>query len=182
MLLQSATLVGGDVVDVRIRGQVIDAVAPHLAADIDVDETVIDLSGHLLLPAMAEPHAHLDKAFLSERIANPTGDLMGAIMAMRSSRHLITLDDTVERAERAVRLMVANGATTIRTHADTTHESGLTSVLALAEVRRRVADICDVQIVSLISWPLVGPQGATSRSLLRDALEAGADLVGGAPH
>ena len=36
-------------------------------------------NGWLVLPAFAEPHAHLDKAFLAERIENPTGDLMGAI-------------------------------------------------------------------------------------------------------
>jgi cytosine deaminase len=35
----------------------------------------IDLKGYLLLPAPAEPHAHLDKAFLAERIPNPSGDL-----------------------------------------------------------------------------------------------------------
>jgi len=136
----------------------------------------------LLLPAFVEPHAHLDKAFLSERFANDAGDLMGAIVAMQQNRHLITYADTVERAERAVRLMVRNGASAIRTHADTTTENGLMSVEALAEVRRRTADICDIQIVSLVSWPVTGAAGADSRTLLREALERGADLVGGCPH
>ena len=43
-------------------------------------------TGYLLLPAFAEPHAHLDKAFLAERVPNPTGDLMGAILAMERAR------------------------------------------------------------------------------------------------
>ncbi len=180
MLLRSATLADGRVVDVRVCVDTIDAVEAHLTPQ--PGEHTIELDGHLLLSAFAEPHAHLDKAFLSERILNPTGDLMGAIRAMEVNRHLITVDDTVERAERAVRRMVANGATAIRTHADTTIDNGLMSVEALAEVRRRTADICDLQIVSLVSWPVTGTAGANSRALLRDALQAGADLVGGCPH
>jgi len=180
VLLRSATVADGRNVDIRICLDTIDEVAASLTAQSD--EHVIDLSGHLLLPAFVEPHAHLDKAFLSERFANDAGDLMGAIVAMQQNRHLITYADTVERAERAVRLMVRNGASAIRTHADTTTENGLMSVEALAEVRRRTADICDIQIVSLVSWPVTGAAGADSRTLLREALERGADLVGGCPH
>ena len=180
MLLRSATLADGRNVDIRVCLDTIDEVAASLTAQ--PDEHVIDLSGHLLLPAFVEPHAHLDKAFLSERFTNEAGDLMGAIVAMQQNRHLITYADTVDRAERAVRLMVRNGASAIRTHADTTTENGLMSVEALAEVRRRTADICGIQIVSLVSWPVTGAAGAESRALLREALQMGADLVGGCPH
>ncbi len=180
MLLRSATVADGHVVDIRVCLDTIDAVATTLAAQ--PGEQVINLAGHLVVGAFGEPHAHLDKAFLSERIANPTGDLMGAIMAMHHNRHLVTFEDTVERAERAVRLMVGNGATAIRSHADTTLENGLMSVEALAEVRRRTSTICDLQVAALVSWPITGPQGANSRALLREALQAGADLVGGCPH
>ncbi len=202
MLLRAATLADGRVVDVHIVDGLIASVddagasfvspqTPDSGVCGDTDggsktsgapTPAIDLSGHLLLPAFAEPHAHLDKAFLSERIPNPTGDLMGAIIAMSASRHLVTFGDTVERAERAVRLMVSNGATLIRSHADTTLENGLLSVQALAEVRRRVADICDIQIVALVTWPVTGAAGAETRALLADALDAGADIVGGCPH
>jgi cytosine deaminase len=180
VLLRSATLADGRIVDIRICLDTIDEVAASLTAQ--PDEHVLDLAGYLLLPAFVEPHAHLDKAFLSERFTNDAGDLMGAIIAMQQNRHLITYEDTVDRAERAVRLMVRNGASAIRTHADTTTENGLMSVEALAEVRRRTADICEIQIVSLVSWPVTGAAGADSRALLREALQVGADLVGGCPH
>ena len=182
MLLTGATLTDGREVDVRIRAELIESVEKAGALAPEPDEQTVDLRDHLLIPALAEPHAHLDKAFLSERIANPTGDLMGAILAMQANRHLITVEDTITRAERAVRLMVSNGATIIRTHADTTLENGLSSVEALVEVRRRTMDICELQIVALVSWPITGRPGAACRSLLRDALQAGADLVGGCPH
>ena len=79
-------------------------------------------------------------------------------------------------------LLVANGCTAIRTHADTTQDNGLRSVEALVEVRERVADICDVQVVALTGWPVTGRAGAANLSLLRDAVAAGIDLVGGCPH
>lgn len=145
-------------------------------------ESTEDLGGWVLLSAAVEPHAHLDKAFLSERIENPTGDLMGAIAAMGENRHLLAVDETVERAERAARLMARNGFTAVRSHADTTVEHGLRSIEALVEVRRRVADVIDVEIVALIGWPLVGAQAADQRALARDAAQAGVDLIGGVPH
>ena len=163
---------------------IVDGVIAEIAESLDDSDAdiTIDLTGHLLLPAAVEPHAHLDKAFLAERVENRTGDLMGAIDAMISLSGRITFDDIVERAERAARLMAANGYTTVRTHADTVDHNGLRNVEALVDVRRRVADVIDVEIVALTGTPVVGPAGATHRALLRDALAAGADLVGGCPH
>jgi cytosine deaminase len=165
--------------DVRIVDGRIAEVGPGLAPG---DADVIDLAGWILLPAAVEPHAHLDKAFLAERIENPTGDLMGAITAMRANRHLLDVDETIERAERAARIMAANGFRAVRSHADTTTEHGLRSIQALTEVRSRVADVIELEIVALCGWPVIGPEAADQRALLRDALDAGADLVGGCPH
>ena len=138
--------------------------------------------GYLTLPAFAEPHAHLDKAFLAETIDNPTGDLMGAIVAMEANRRRITLHDTIERAERAARLMLANGTLAIRTHADTTIENGLMSVEALITVRERLRGLVDIQVVALCGWPSIGAVGADQRALLREAISMGVDVVGGCPH
>ena len=182
-LLQQARIVHGAVTtdpqDVLIVDGVITEVAPSISTPA---ENAIDLAGYVLSPSAVEPHAHLDKAFLAEHVANPTGDLMGAIEAMSASRHLFDVDDIVERAERAARLMAANGFRFVRTHADTTTEHGLRSVEALVTVRERTSDVIDVEIVALCGWPVVGLVGADQRSLLVDALAAGADLVGGCPH
>lgn len=167
------------VVDVRIVDGLITEVGDLDQLD---DETVEDLSGYVLLPAAVEPHAHLDKAFLAELITNESGDLMGAITAMQASRHLLSVDETIERAERAARLMASNGFHAVRTHADTTLAHGLRSIEALAEVKRRVASVIDLEIVALCGWPMTGPQCADQRSLLNEAMSAGADLVGGVPH
>ena len=184
-LLSSATTIDDTVVDVRIDAEGrIASIRPHCDdSTVDgPDVELVDLSGRLLLAAPVEPHAHLDKAFLAEVVANPTGDLIGAIEAMRSNRHLLTVDETTERAERAARLMASNGYTAVRTHADVTAEHGLTSIEALQRVRERVADVIDIEIVALCGWPVSGRPGADQRALLRDALGAGADIVGGCPH
>ena len=181
MLLTNCNLDGNPrLQSLRIVGELVSEIAPNLARV--VGEEVIDAGGLLLTSSLTEPHAHLDKAFLAERIDNPTGDLMGAINAMESSRDLITVADTVERAERAVRLMVSNGVTAIRTHADVTEWNNLYSVEALVEVRNRTKDIVNLQICALLGWPLSGDVGKSNRELGRRAIEMGADILGGCPH
>jgi cytosine deaminase len=139
-------------------------------------------SGWLVLPALAEPHAHLDKAFLAERVENATGDLMGAIEAMMAYGPTITFDDIVERGERAARLLLSNGCTAIRTHADLVSHEGLKNVEAMIEVRERLRGLLDIQVSVLCGWPSTGAAGAPQLALLRDAVAAGVDVVGGCPH
>ncbi|MEZ5251842.1 MAG: hypothetical protein R2713_22350 [Ilumatobacteraceae bacterium] len=156
-----------------------------IGTEVDVDAVLGYLTperGWLVLPAFAEPHAHLDKAFLAERVDNPTGDLMGAIEAMVAYSPHITFDDIVERAERAALLMLANGTTAIRTHADLMADKGLRNVEALLTVRDRLAHLVDIEVVVLCGWPSCGEVGKVHRDLLREALAMGADLAGGCPH
>ncbi len=159
----------------------------HIANGIIVDQPVVgaptlDAAQRLVLPAMAEAHAHLDKAFLAETVPNPTGDLMGAIINIEAARDRITEADTEARAERAARLIAANGATAIRTHADLTEANGLTSVNALLRVRDRLADLVHIEVFALCGSPTVGGTGANQRALLRAAVELGIDGIGGCPH
>jgi cytosine deaminase len=79
-------------------------------------------------------------------------------------------------------MMASHGYGAVRSHADVTLEHGTRSVEALAEVKRRVADVIDVEIVALCGWPVSGAAGVDQRALLHDAMAAGADLVGGCPH
>jgi cytosine deaminase len=156
-----------------------------IGSEVDVEHLLGALTperGWLVLPALAEPHAHLDKAFLSERVVNPTGDLMGAIEAMIAYSAQVTSADIVERAERAARLMLANGATAIRTHADLTEEDGLRNVEALLDVRDRLRDLVHIEVSVLCGWPSTGAAGRAQLDRLRAAMQLGADVVGGCPH
>jgi len=175
LTITNALLADGTVTTVHIVDGVVSA-EPAIGA------MTLDAAHRLVLPAMAEAHAHLDKAFLAETVPNPTGDLMGAIFNIEAARDRITEADTEVRAERAARLIAANGATAIRTHADLTEANGLTSINALLRVRDRLAGLVSIEIFALCGWPSVGSAGAQQRALLRDALALGIDGIGGCPH
>lgn len=142
----------------------------------------VDLGGRLVLPSLVEPHAHLDKAYLSDTTDNASGDLLGAIRALEAHRGSITVEDIADRAERAARRMASFGVSRIRTHVDTTLAGGLEPLSGVAEARRRCADVVDIEIAALVDWPLTGREGTSRMSLARDALAAGADVIGGCPH
>ena len=181
LLLQSATLADGRLVDIAIDNGLISWLgAPGTHAGHA--ETKIDLNGYILTASFVEPHAHLDKAFLADRISNPSGDLMGAILGLGAVRSTITHQDLVDRAIRAAILMSENGVTAIRTHADTTIEGGLSSVLALLEAKRSCAHFIDIQVAMLLEWPVTGAASIEHRAMANDAIAAGVDVVGGCPH
>src|SRR4051794_37597540 len=128
------------------------------------------------------PTATPPRALTADRVANPTGDLLGAIVAWREYRPTLTLDDIAARAERAVRMLVANGVTAVRTHVDVAADIGTLGIEALVKAREAVAHLADIQIVALVSPPITGPDGGPNCRALDAAMAAGADLVGGVPH
>jgi cytosine deaminase len=181
LLLQHAHLSGGATFDVRVRGGRIDAVAPAGELAPSAEEQVLDLSGYLLLPAPAEPHAHLDKAFTAERFDGPAPDLMTAIERWHAHRATLPVEDISERARAAALETLARGATAIRTHVDVGEGIGVRGVEALVAVRDELRGLVDMQVVAL-AYPVAGEAGADNRRLLCEAAEMGVDLVGGAPH
>jgi cytosine/creatinine deaminase len=180
LLLRAATDLDGRLADVRIDGPRVVAVGPSLAAE--PGDEVIDLTGYLLLPAPAEPHAHLDKALTSHRVPNRTGDLAGAIAAIREIAAHFTHEDLVERATRAALEYLANGTTAVRTHADVGVHAGTRHLRALVQVREALAGLVDVQVVALLSAPQSAGEERQLLPLVEEAVDLGADLIGGAPH
>ncbi len=180
VLLQSATLTNGTCVDIRIEGDRVSHIEIS-PSSLSADE-IHNLSGHIVVESFVEPHAHLDKAFLADRIINPSGDLLGAIHGLHAVRDTITFQDIVERSTRAATLLSQNGVTSVRTHADTMVNTKLLNIEALQETKRACRHFIDIQIAMLLEWPLSGPESASRRSLARDAIAAGADVVGGCPH
>ena len=179
LVLGDVRLAGGQVVDVGLRGDQIDAVGPP--GTLPAAGERLDLSGFLLLPAPAEPHAHFDTALTADRIPNPHGDLAGAITAWLDYQGSVPRDDFVERATRAALLGLANGATAIRTHVGIYETVGTRAVEALLEVRETLRGLVDLQLVAL-NVRLTGPECTGMRALLRAAMESGVDVVGGCPH
>lgn len=180
MLLHDATLPDGSKAEVRLDGALISEVRP--AGGLAGEEAdSLDLSGYVLLPAPAEPHAHFDKALTAERVDVQPGDLNAAIEAWHAHREGLREEDIARRAESTALIALARGTTAVRTHVDVGEGIELRAAGALVSVRDRLRPLMDIQVVAL-SYPLAGPAGAENRALVRAALELGVDVVGGAPH
>lgn len=177
------TLADGRRVEVQTRDGLIEAVGPPAAPTVAAPEPIetLELPGYLLLPALVEPHAHLDKAYTADAVSNVMGDLGGAVAAWLRYRPVMTTAEVTARARAAVRAYVGNGATAIRTHVDIAEDIGLRALAAITAVRKSVRDECELQVVAFASSPLSGLAGARHRALLHEAMFAGADVVGGCP-
>lgn len=174
-------LADGRSVDLALRSGRIEAV---LTSGEHRDGLVHDLGGRLLLPAMAEPHAHLDKALTAEMAPNPTGDLMGAIDAWIAAAEAgrFTYDDMVARVRAALDKLLLNGVTAVRSHINCGSGAGIWHLRASQEAAAAFAGLMDVEFVALTHTPMVGPGSEENRQLLLDAVDAGVHLVGGCPH
>ncbi|MFF2084475.1 amidohydrolase family protein [Nocardia sp. NPDC058176] len=177
--LCGATLPDGAVVDIDIGRRdghaVVTAIRPGFPSG-ELADTAIDLRGFVVLTAPAEPHAHLDKALSWDVLNPPFGDLGAAVESWRGGSAGLTEESFHRRATAAAAALLRNGTTAIRTHADILGgPDPLRGIRAIDRVRRELAGLLDIEIVALT------PPTAEA-ALLDAALEAGADLVGGAPH
>ena len=174
--LRGARLVSGAVVDIALDGEEVLAVVPAGSPLPDTDGDVLDLDGYLLTAAGAEPHAHLDKSQSWDAIQPPFGDLEHAIESWHAFAVTLDEDDTLDRARSTALRMLASGITAVRTHVDLLRGAdALTGVRALVRLRDELTGLMDIELVAL-----GGP--TVDDDVFEAALDAGVDLVGGAPH
>ena len=184
VLLRSVTLPDGTRADVRLSGGRIASI-DHSTDDPPAPPdgaSVHELDGWLVLPSPVEPHAHLDKAYTADLVANPSGDLLGAIEAWIARYPDRTVEEIYGRARRAALDAVAHGCTAIRTHVDVNEILGTTAVEALNLVKADLSEVIDLQIIGLVGRPTSGPEGEGNRRALEAALAVGLDGIGGVPH
>lgn len=74
--------------------------------------------GGLVLPALTEVHAHLDKCHTISRMSGVGGDLRAAIDAQARDRAQWTDDDIRARAGRGMQELAAAGCHAVRSHVD----------------------------------------------------------------
>ncbi|MFE0736425.1 amidohydrolase family protein [Streptomyces sp. NPDC058855] len=162
LLLVNARLADGRTVDVRlVRGR-IEAVGT--AGSLPAPGARVDLSGYLLLPAPAEPHAHADTAL--------TADTPGPVS--------YAPEEVRRRATEAALLQLGHGATAVRAHVRIGDVHGLGPLEAALQARRSLRGLADLTAVA-VPRLLTGAAGADGLALLRDAVRMGAGVVGGCP-
>jgi len=175
-LLRNATLPDGSVVDVELIEDIVRAIRPAEPDTVAAGDAVVDLDGFMLLTAPAEPHAHLDKALSWDLINPPAGDLVRAIDSWRAYSSVMTVESIADRARAQALAMLRNGTTAVRCHVDMLiGDEPLRGVHALLRVRDELADLMDIELVAL-------PGPDIPDDTIEAALDAGMDLVGGAPH
>ena len=179
--LVGAVDAGGERVDVECAGGTIVAVRRGGGATAPLTSQ-IDLRGMVLLPALVEPHTHIDKAYTADLYPNPATDFDGAIAASARSFTEATTEDIAARARRALLAFVAKGCLSVRTHVVVGTFFGMKAVEAVTGVVAELSDLVDVQVVAHITPPVHGPAGRENRALLREAIAMGATHVGGNPY
>ncbi|MFJ2831954.1 amidohydrolase family protein [Streptomyces sp. NPDC087263] len=162
LLLCGARLTDGRTVDVRLGGGRIEAVGT--AGSLSAHAARVDLSGYLLLPAPAEPHAHGDTALTAE------GDGPASYDAEQVQR----------RATEAALLQLGHGATALRSHVHVGDVQGLDALAAVLQARRSLRGLTELTAVAMPRL-LTGIAGADGLAMLRDAVKMGASVVGGYP-
>lgn len=171
--------------EIGIKDGHIVTVAEHIGSEAVAD---IDARGNLVTEAFVNPHLHLCKvwtlpmmeegalkAYQSEnmRAALTAIDLAAAIKEKYAETWI------VENARRAVAFAVLYGCLHIRAFADVDTKARLEGVKALIRIREEFRGIVDIQVVAFAQDGIIREPGAAD--LLRQAMQLGADVVGGIP-
>jgi len=177
LLIKGGTLPDGNQRDIAIAGDRIAAIEPKIATQAC---EVIDATGDLVSPPFVDPHFHLD-ATLSYGLprVNASGTLLEGISLWGELRDQATVEEMVERALTYCDWAASLGLLRIRSHVDTTPDH-LNTVTAMLEVREKVKDYIDLQLVAFPQDGLY--RSPTGRHNLLRALDMGVEVVGGIPH
>ena len=172
----------GDVraVDLHVDGGMLVAVEPRDDEAAVEADTVIDGAGAWATPPYVEPHVHLDAALTAGQPRwNASGTLWEGIACWAERKPMLTRADVIDRAEQTLRWYAANGTLHVRSHVDVTDPT-LVALDALLEVRDRVRDVVNLQ---LVAFPQEGicsfPDG---EELITEAARRGVDVIGAIPH
>jgi cytosine deaminase len=183
LVLANARIPGreSDTVDIGVRAGLIAAVAAGLSSEGSIHRAQVhDAGGRLVLPGLVETHIHLDKSRLTDRCDCGGGTLAEAVAAVAGAKRGFTEEDVRQRASRSLEAAILQGTMRMRTHVEVDPRIGLTSLKALLALKRDYAWAIDLELCAFPQEGLLDDPGC--EAVLVAALEAGADLVGGAPY
>lgn len=175
LILRNARLADGRSVDLGITAGRFAAVAPALAGEGPAQ----DLGDRLVVPGFVETHLHLDKSCILDRCSSE-GSLQDAIAEVAAAKKAFTEADVYDRARRTLEKAILQGTTRIRTHVEIDPRIGLRSFAAIRRLQAEYAWAVDLEICVFPQEGLLNDPGA--EDLLIQAMEQGADLIGGCPY
>ena len=176
MILRNARVAGsGGLADLGVDGGRLVPVAAGQTAT-----QTFDLDGRLVTPPLVEPHIHLDAALtVGQPRPNVSGSLFEGIAVWAERVASLTAADVQSRVRQVLRWQLACGVQHVRSHVDVC-DPELRALRALIELREEARGLVDLQLVAFPQQGILGFDGG--RELMREAMELGADVVGGIPH
>jgi cytosine/creatinine deaminase len=187
ILIKNARLRGRSesLVDIGIANGRIISLEENLAVDA---EQLIDAQGNLVTESFVNPHLHLCKVYtlqmmdeeaLTSYHAEGMGKAMNAIELAARVKEKYDEAWIIKNVRKAVAQAAVYGNTHIRALADVDGKARLEGVKALIRARAEFKGIVDIQVCAFAQDGWVREPGADT--LMRDAMELGADVVGGIP-
>lgn len=146
--------------------------------------TALDGGGGFLSPGFVDSHMHFDKALtMSDK---ESCNLIEAIASFAAYCDSFTEDklaeDITRRATQIVKMIVANGTTAARTHANLDFNNHYASVNALSQLKKDMAHVIDIQISALPTFYPDPKDREKSFAMLEDVCARGLiDYIGGSP-
>jgi cytosine deaminase len=148
----------------------------------------IDAAGALVTESFVNAHLHLDKVHTLDRIgdaalkAYTAGDMASALTSIELASAVKADYDRswIEpNARRALVEAVRHGVRHVLAFADVDTRARLEGVVPLLALREELRGVVDLQVVAFPQDGLLRDPGA--EELVREAVELGADVVGGIP-
>ena len=177
-IIRNARLRGrAEPADILIEDGMIAQIAPRIDTPCD---GVLDAGGGLAAPAFLDPHSPLDTGNVFDVVRpNGSGTLKEAIEILWEKKRGYTDEDIVARGGEVVRRALKNGTLGMRSHVDVDTIGGLRPLTGVLALREKYAHVMDIQIVAFPQEGIVKDPGCDV--LMRQAMERGADVVGGMP-
>ena len=178
LLIKNAKLREQDTLtDIAIDKGVIVEIAPNLSYPA---ETVVDAGGALVTPSLIDPHIHLDKVNIFDVVRkNVSGTLKEAIEIIWDKKKDYTTEDILARSEDVLLRALKNGTLNMRSHVDVDTIGGLKPLEGVNALREKYRHVMDLQLVAFPQEGILKDPGC--EALMWQAMEAGADVVGGMP-
>jgi len=171
--------------DIAISGGKISKIAPSIDGKAAQE---LDAAGNLVTESYVNTHLHLckvytlmmmDEAALKDYHGADMGKAMTAIELAAKVKENYDEKWIIKNVRKACALAGRYGCTHIRAFADVDSKGKLEGIKALIRAREEFKGIVDLQVVAFAQDGLVREPGA--EALMRQAMDLGADVVGGIP-
>jgi cytosine deaminase len=169
---------------IGIDGATITTVGPEVLAG----RQVVDADGSLVTESFVNAHMHLDKVYTLDRVGQEalseyTGEAMAGAMTSIGLASAVKRDYDeswiAPNVRRAVEAAAIHGVRHVLAFADVDTTAGLRGIRPVLAAREEFRGRVDLQVVAFPQDGLLRDPGA--EDLVREAVDLGADVVGGIP-